>query len=393
MEQANRILSAYSESLGSNELARVPKALQLLENEIRRLQSEISEHQRSVDAILESLVDGIIAVNEQGKTLFINRAARQILAIELENVQGKTLTGLVRYEVVQQAARQAIQTCQVVSSEFRTYDSPPKQVSLRVTPTSGIAQPGLTLLFHDFTELKKLETIRRDFVANVSHELKTPLATIKGYAETLLLGAVDRQPENRLFLERIDKQADLLNQQIQDLLQLARVESGREVFKFEAINLVQLCQELVGLFLDEASSKGVSLSIQAPETNPDLCLAWGDSEGMRTIVSNLISNAVRYTHIASRDREGKVVVNIHADEANVWIEVIDNGVGIAKEHQQRIFERFFRVDPARSRDQGGTGLGLSIVKHLVQSFQGQIELESKPGKGSVFRTVFPLFVK
>jgi two-component system phosphate regulon sensor histidine kinase PhoR len=391
IDQAGRVLESYSESLSSNEFQRIEKALSLLRSEVDRRQGFLIEQQASVDAILESLVDGIIAVNEQGKILFINRAAREILSIEMESVRGKPLRALVRYEAVQQSVQEAMQTGKVVSAELRTHDFPERQVKLRVAPTFAESRPGLTLLFHDYTELKKLETIRRDFVANVSHELKTPLAAIKGYAETLLMGAIDRAPENRTFLQRINKQADLLNQQIQDLLQLARVESGRESFNFEPINMIKLCREVIALHQDEAASKSVALAIQIPQQKADLCWVWADSEGLRTILSNLISNAIRYTDIAGSDRPGRVVVTVDSDQAQVSVAVNDNGIGIAKEHQQRIFERFFRVDPARSRDQGGTGLGLSIVKHLVLSFQGQLELESKLGKGSTFRVRFPLF--
>lgn len=389
--QAVAILNRFSRMPAVTDAENVRQAMILLDQSYQQSQTSLADYQQGVDAVLGSMVDGIIATNQQGKILFLNQAARRMLDIDVEQVIGKPVTGIVRYEVVQQAIRESLQTEKIVSAEFRTYDLQPRYVRLRVAPMLSPSVSGVTLVFHDFTELKKLETIRRDFVANISHELKTPLATIKGYAETLLMGAIDKVPENRTFLERINKQADLLDQQIQDLLHLARVESGREVFRFEAIDLVRISQELIQQFAEEATSKNVTLSLSAMSEKSVPRKIWADAEGVRTILSNLISNAIRYTHIAGENRKKTVNVAVHSDGINAWVEVSDNGIGIAKDHQQRIFERFFRVDAARSRDQGGTGLGLSIVKHLTQAFQGQVELESKPGKGSTFRVVFPLY--
>jgi two-component system phosphate regulon sensor histidine kinase PhoR len=367
-------------------------ALELLEQQIEFKTMELAKNQERFGAVLSGMDEGVIAIDEAGRLLIINRAARTMLSIDLKNVVGKPLLGLVRYEAVHMAVREAFETERTTGTSFRTRDEVPREVRLRVAPMAGHPLPGLTLVFHDVTDLMRLETIRRDFVANVSHELKTPLASIKGYAETLLMGALDKAPQNRQFLEQIDKQADLLNLRIHDLLHLARIESGREAFSQQAVDLIKICQETVEKFSDEAEKLNTKLSFENDIDNQGHCYVWADEDALRTVFENLISNALRYSQIAGRSyHQPQVRLIVKARGSQAVVEVIDNGIGIAREHQNRVFERFFRVDPARSRELGGTGLGLSIVKHLVQSFGGQIELESKLGLGSTFRTVFPRF--
>jgi two-component system phosphate regulon sensor histidine kinase PhoR len=223
--------------------------------------------------------------------------------------------------------------------------------------------------------------MRREFVANVSHELKTPLAAIKAYAETLRLGAIHDRDKNLQFVEQIESQAELLNQQIHSLLQLARVESGQQLWNIETVAINEVCQECVHRFQSEAESRGVTLSFN-PHPQPPNAVA--DRDGVRTILDNLISNALHYT-----PRDGRVTVATERDGRFVVVTVTDTGIGIAPEHQSRIFERFYRVDRARSRDRGGTGLGLAIVKHLVQAFAGRIEVQSQVGQGSCFTFHLP----
>lgn len=392
LKQTSQRIAGTENFVGGNQSVfdGIEYTLELLEQQIEYKTMDLAKNQERFGAVLGGMDEGVIAIDEEARVLIINRAARLILSIDLKNVVGKPLAGLVRYEDVQTAVHEAFATEKTTTTNFRTRDEVPREVRLRVTPMAGHPLPGLTLVFHDVTELMRLERIRRDFVANVSHELKTPLASIKGYAETLLMGAIDKVPHNRQFLEQIDKQADLLNLRIQDLLHLARIESGREAFSQQAVDLAKVCSETAEKFADEADKRNTKL-IYKNEAD-DHCLVWADEDAIRTVFENLISNALRYSQIAGRPSHQpliRMVVKVKGSQAVV--EVIDNGIGIAKEHQHRVFERFFRVDPARSRELGGTGLGLSIVKHLVQSFGGQIELESKLGLGSTFRTVFPRF--
>lgn len=354
---------------------------------------KFAEHQERFEAVLSGMVEGVIAIDETGRVQFLNRAARAILSIDIDKVIGKPLLGLVRYEAVQNATRQALALHKTVDVTFQTYDPDRREVRLRVAPMAGDPMQGMTLVFHDVTELVRLETVRRDFVANVSHELKTPLSSIKAYAETLLMGAVHKSPDNINFLRQIEQQAETLNQQIHDLLQLARIESGRQAFKVEPVDLIKSGQECLLRHADDAQRKEVHLSFNSGTTNSDQNIfVWADREAIRTILDNLITNALRYSHHhGTGKRQAVVLLNIGLSGNNAMIEVIDNGIGIAAEHHHRIFERFFRVDPARSRDQGGTGLGLSIVKHLALSFGGRVDLQSKLGSGSTFRVLLPRF--
>lgn len=237
------------------------------------------------------------------------------------------------------------------------------------------------MVLHDITELRRLENLRREFVANVSHELKTPLASITAYAETLRLGAMDDRENNMRFLVRIEDQAERLHQLILDMLQIARVESGEEAFDITQVLIRRRVDGCCARNLEPAQRKQIDLSIEAPEE--DLTVL-ADEDGLDTILDNLIGNAIKYT-----PEGGRVYVRWRDNNDYVELEVQDTGVGIAPEHQTRVFERFYRVDKARSRELGGTGLGLSIVKHLCQAFGGSVTLKSVEGEGCTFRIRLP----
>ena len=227
--------------------------------------------------------------------------------------------------------------------------------------------------------------MRQDFVANVSHELKTPLASIKAYTETLLDWALHDESVNVRFLERIEEQADRLNQLILDLLSLARIESGQEVYEHVPLALAPLLDACVESHRGRAEAKSLSLSLELGPLD-DRTLVLADEEAVRQIVDNLIDNAIKYTPDG-----GSVRVSCRLDGDEIAIEVADTGIGIPRDDLPRVFERFYRVDKARSRELGGTGLGLSIVKHLVQSIGGQITVDSRVGAGSQFTVQLPRF--
>jgi two-component system phosphate regulon sensor histidine kinase PhoR len=215
----------------------------------------------------------------------------------------------------------------------------------------------------------------------VSHELKTPLAAIKGYAETLRLGAVNDPEHNLQFVHRIEEQADRLHELILDILQIARLESGQETFDMTDVPLAEVIDQCCDQFAKTATSRQVELQADLPP--PDLTV-WADDEGVRTILSNLVDNALKYTPAG-----GTVAIRATPDAGGVTLEVADTGIGIAEQDQERVFERFYRADKARSREMGGTGLGLAIVKHLAQAFGGTVSLTSQPGRGSTFRVQLP----
>jgi two-component system phosphate regulon sensor histidine kinase PhoR len=253
------------------------------------------------------------------------------------------------------------------------------------TPLPGSPPAGAVLVFHDVTELRRLERMRQDFVANVSHELKTPLASIKAYTETLLDWALHDENVNTRFLKRIEEQAERLNQLILDLLSLARLESGQEVYEHKPLALAPLVGSCIESHRGRAEARNLCLSLDLGPLD-DETLIMADEEAIRQILDNLIDNAIKYT-----PEGGSVRVTCRMGGELVALEVADTGIGIPRDDLPRVFERFYRVDKARSRELGGTGLGLSIVKHLVQSIGGQITVDSRVGEGTRFTVQLPRY--
>jgi len=242
--------------------------------------------------------------------------------------------------------------------------------------------PGVLAVLHDVSELRRLENLRREFVANVSHELKTPLSSIKASAETLRLGAIHDPEHSTSFLACIEEQADRLHQLILDLISLARVEAGQEAFEITEVPLASVVEQCLAQHQPAAEAKNITVEI-VPAPLP--VLAKADADGVRTILDNLVNNAINYTPAG-----GRVWVRWRPEDSLALVEVQDTGIGISQRDQARVFERFFRVDQARSREMGGTGLGLAIVKHLAHAFGGNVQLTSKLGEGSTFQVRIPL---
>jgi len=345
-------------------------------------EGRLRDTNQRMESVLSSMIEGVLAVDGEEKIILFNREAKRMLAVTQVDVIGRSLRELVRIPELNQAVALAILKQGTVQSEFTTSRTPRRVLSLRATPLPADFAEGLTIVLEDVTELRHLENLRRDFVANVSHELKTPLTAIKAYAETLRLGAVN-DPENCIsFIEQIETQSERLHQLILDLIRLAQVEAGETAFEIMDVDVCKICTDSADFLKDEAEQRTVRVSLEITES---ALLAKADAEGVRTIVDNLLANAIRYTQA-----DGNVTLRCMSQPGWVIIEVQDTGIGIAAEHTERVFERFYRADKARSRDVGGTGLGLSIVKHLTQSFGGGVELKSELGKGSLFRVRLPL---
>ena len=350
-------------------------------SELDRKGREFAENSERLEAVLGGMVEGVLAVDGDERILFANRAVRSMLEFALPSVVGRPVWEAVRNPTIQEVIRRALKTRTQKHLELeipRTHST----VELSAARLPGDPCPGAILVLHDVTELRRLENVRQQFVSNVSHELKTPLSSIHAYTETLLEGAVDDPTHNREFLRQIKEQADRLHLLILDLLRLAQIESDEGVPVPTAVSL----GETVGACIEEhegvASAKQVTLNVHPGPA--DLC-ALADEEALRTILDNLVENAINYT-----PEGGEVVIRWHVQDSTAVLEVVDTGIGIAEEHRGRIFERFYRVDKARSRQLGGTGLGLSIVKHLVLQSEGTIEVASQPGKGSTFTVCLPL---
>jgi len=333
------------------------------------------------EAVLGTMIDGVVVANSSLTLLYVNRAARTLLDLGDKPVVGRLISEVSRSAPLQDVIETALRKSVHQQTELQLIR---QKLTLAVSAAPLDLEPagGILIVLHDVTELRRLERMRREFVSNVSHELKTPLTSIQAYAETLLSGGLEDEANSRGFVERIQEQAERLQTLILDLLRLARIESDDVAFEIRSVDVGEVVTEYVEDRADLARSKGVSLKTK-PAAVP--VIASAEAEGLRTIISNLVDNALNYTPAG-----GRVEVEWGVVDGEVRIEVSDTGVGIPKEHQGRVFERFYRVDRARSRALGGTGLGLSIVKHLAQAFGGRVELESEQGRGSRFIVWLPL---
>jgi two-component system phosphate regulon sensor histidine kinase PhoR len=366
-----------------DEIGTLAQTFNRMSGDLNERVSQIRSDRELLNTMLTVMVEGVVALDANQRVLFANEAAHSMLGLGTHNVAGRPLWEMVRIPAVQEGLEAASNGSQDwYRCEFELPGRDRRIVSMHATKLPGDPSPGIVLVCHDISELRRLENLRREFVANVSHELKTPLASIKAYVETLLAGAV-HDPENNLpFLRRIDEQAERLHRLILDLLRLARVESGQEVFEITAVPLEELVAACVKEHQSAADAKRINLATEKPAIPISVR---ADPEGVRAILDNLIDNAVKYTH-----EGGDVRIRWATDDSTAVLEVADTGIGIAAQDQARIFERFYRVDKARSRDLGGTGLGLSIVKHLSQSFGGTVSVSSEVGRGSVFTVRLPL---
>ncbi len=358
--------------------------------ELQAHADRLDQDRQQLLVVLGAMAEAVIAVDARRRLLFANASANRLFGLASGSV-GRLVPELIRSPQVQEAVEATFRLISPTAHEGeltlpgRDSGTRGQQrfLSVRGTPLPGRPSPGAVFVFHDVTELRRLERMRQDFVANASHELKTPLASIKAYTETLLDWALHDETVNVRFLQRIDEQVERLNQLILDLLSLARLESGQELFEHGPLSLVPVVESCVEAHRDRAQAKSLNL-IFDPGPVDDETLVLADEEAIRQIVDNLIDNAIKYT-----PEGGVVSVNCSSDHNEVSIEVADTGIGIPRSDLPRIFERFYRVDKARSRELGGTGLGLSIVKHLMQSIGGHIDVTSRVGSGSKFTVTLP----
>ncbi len=352
----------------------------MLQHRAQRL-DQLRDNSERLAAVLSGMAEGVIAVGKDERILIANAASCRLLGLDDEDQTGRPLLEVTRSRPVYEAVMETFQTGRSVKEEFEVTAPTRRILALRTAALSPEADPRVIVVLHDMTELRRLENLRQEFVANVSHELKTPLASIKAYAETLRSGAIHDSEHGPQFVANIEEQAERLNELIHDLIQLARVESGEEVFEISSVDVLSIATSSVENYEAVAATKNIELVIDAPETPVKVS---ADADGLRSILDNLVENAIKYT-----PRDGCVAVGWEADAPMVAIEVRDTGIGISPIHQDRVFERFYRVEKGRSRDMGGTGLGLSIVKHLAHSFGGRVSLTSREGEGSTFRVELP----
>lgn len=365
----------------ADEIGTLARAVDHMRQALTRQVIALQENSQRLETVLSSMSEGVLAVNGERRVLLANEASRRLLGIETREVLGRPLLEVTRNRIVREAVEESFRLDEPYEFEFEVGGLPRRHLALRAARLPGQPCPGVVVVLYDVTDLRRLENVRREFVANVSHELKTPLAAIKAYAETLRMGAIHDDEHNEAFVARIEEQADRLHQLIQDLLHLARVESGREAFDIRDVSLGAVFDSCLPDYQERAHAEQLTLDI---EPSPTDVVVRADESGLVTILDNLVANAIQYT-----PRGGRVIVRWRGEGNGAVIEVEDTGVGISPRDQARIFERFYRVDKARSRELGGTGLGLAIVKHLMQAFGGQISVRSELGQGSVFRVWLP----
>ena len=364
-----------------DELGLLSGAFSQLQQDLARRLAEIEQNNERLRTVLGTMTEGVLAVAPDQTILLANDAGRQLLDFATPHPVGRSLVEVTRARPVHEAVAQAFQSAEPIITEFDAAGLVRRTLTLRATRLPGDPCPGVMVVLHDLTELRRLENLRRELVANVSHELKTPLSAIKGFAETLRLGAVNDPEHNLHFVRRIEEQAERLHQLILDMLQVARLESGRETFEPARISVANLLEDCASNFREAAAAR--QLTLHADPADPALFL-WADEEAVWTILSNLLGNAIKYT-----PPQGSVTVSALAGDSSITLQVRDTGIGIAEKDLPRIFERFYRADKARSRELGGTGLGLAIVKHLVQSNGGSLHVQSQPHQGSTFQIHLP----
>lgn len=350
--------------------------------ELLESNQELSKRYSQFQSILARMSEGVLLLEAEGRILYCNQFAGTLLGREPGEIEKKLLWEVIRTPGLELAIEESLSSGKSLRKEFEI------QRTHRIVEMSAVqldfkSGSGLVIVLHDFTDLRRLEKLRREFVSNVSHELKTPLTSIQVYTDTLLEGGLEDTENNRGFVERIQEQSERLQKLIQDMLRLARIEAQSEAFQLEPVSLCQTVTDCVNARSAIAEARGVALSYSS-NTEQSINIM-GDQEGVRTIFDNLINNALNYTTSG-----GEVKVFCMESQGKGIVEVKDSGVGISKEHHSRIFERFYRVDLARSRGMGGTGLGLAIVKHCVHEFNGTIDLKSEVGQGTTFRVSFPL---
>ncbi len=339
----------------------------------------IADERNKLSTTLKNMADGVIMTDREGAIVLTNPAAANLFGFREAAVIGRPFIEVVRDHEIDDVVKSCRKTLKEQNIQLESGTAERFLRVIAIPLTNGDLN-GILVMFQDLTELRNLQTMRREFVGNVSHELRSPLAAIKAIVETLEDGAIDDKEKARDFLTRVHGEVDRMTQMVAELTELSRIETGRAEVKREPVNFNLLIEEVVARLKPQAERQEVALST---ELHPDLPAVRADRERMQQVVTNLVHNAIKFTPPG-----GKTVVSAVPNADSVVVSVADTGIGIAREHLPRVFERFFKADKARSG--GGTGLGLAIAKHVVQAHGGTIWVKSQEGKGSTFSFRLPL---
>ncbi|MYB59979.1 MAG: PAS domain S-box protein [Gemmatimonadetes bacterium] len=349
--------------------------------------SRIREENAQLEAVLSGMAEGVMVTSAEGRILMVNPAFKRMMDVDAWCLNKRPIE-VVRNHDLQSVVDAAIDSAPSLHEDTvfdLTLEWNQRIFQVHLTPVRiGEQLHGVVAVFHDMTELRRLEQVRKDFVANVSHELRTPLTSIKGFVETLLDGAMEDTAALRRFMTSIQHHADRLQALVEDLLQLSSIESGRYEVEFTSCRLDRVSERVAEIFAKQVDRKQLALSLRFETDRP----ARGDPELMERALSNLVDNAVKYT-----ENGGSITIGTEERVDEIVLSVSDTGPGIPSEALPRIFERFFRVDRARSRALGGTGLGLAIVRHTMELLNGRAWVESRLGEGATFYLSLPAWTE
>ena len=370
-----------------DEIGRLAEMFNLLREKLDFTLSEMSNEKSKLETILKYMADGLLAVELSGRFMHINPAAMQMLDILPEDLEDHTYDQIME-KCGKHLSLEALLKGSKTGGAQDTFDFRGSVFAMRYDRFKNESgqDMGVIILIQDITERQKLENMQTDFVANVSHELKTPLTTVKSYAETLLDGAIDDRDTAISFLNIIDTEADRMNRLVKDLLQLSRIDHKRERWSMKESNITALLKSVIPKIELSARQKQQHLNVLFDEDAKILVNI--DKDRIEQVILNILSNAIKYTN-----EGGRIDIDVLEGGGNVKIIVSDNGIGISEADIPRVFERFYRVDKARSRAMGGTGLGLSIAKQIVEEHHGTIAIESQEGKGTKVTISLPLAIR
>ncbi len=366
------------------ELAALADAMNLMAQELEsRIQTVIRQRNES-QAVLSSMVEGVVALNSEEQIMDINAAGARLLKRTSAQLKGRSIQEIMRSRDLHQMVQKTLTDGTNTEGDVTLYQNGQQILSIHCTPLMDVGgtRMGILLVMNDVTQLRRLENMRRDFAANVSHEIKTPLTAIQGFVETLAHGSVSEPEEAQRFLGIIQKHVHRLTTIIDDLMQLSRLEQDQETYrpKTRQSAMIEVIRAAIQLCGTAAKKKNISVAIEAdPQLMVDM-----DADLIEQALINLLDNAIKYSA-----NNSDITIGALKKEGTVEIRIQDQGIGIPQKHLPRLFERFYRVDKARSRNMGGTGLGLAIVKHIIQSHGGWVTVQSVHGKGSTFTLHLP----
>jgi two-component system phosphate regulon sensor histidine kinase PhoR len=362
----------------ADEVGALAIALNDAGSSLERIFGELKQERAQLEALLNASSDATVAIDDAGNVVYMNDAARVMFDLADAGAPGRPFIEVVRdhdlNDLLVAAAQRRERSVRVVA-----YGQAQRWLQATAVPIEGGGSWSALAVFHDLTEVRRLDSMRRDFISNVSHELRTPLAGIRAAAETLQEGAIDDRPAAVEFLGHIQRETDRMTQLVEELLELSRIESGAAPLRFAPVDVGVLAREAAQRFARQADRAGLTLTASVEEG--DLTVT-GDGERLEQALGNLVANAIKFT-----PERGSIVIEAAGTPHEVTISVRDTGIGIEPDQQGRVFERFYKAD--RGRGSGGTGLGLAIVKHIVQAHGGSVALESRPGRGSTFSMRLP----